>query len=228
MELRDIHQYYDKAAPYYDILTDIVFKYGLGLEKYRSKMVDMLGDIKGAKVLDIGCGTGRNFPLLVDKVGKSGLIIGLDYSEGMLARADRLIRKNGWENVKVIRGDAATLDNVDPPFDAVVSAWCLGIVYDLNAALQRALGVLKPGGSIALMDFQVARPEYGPMRWFFPVYSRLLQWVGIDTAEDLDNEHVKTKWNRGQAFLESHLVDVYKEFYLYDSGFLMKGKLPKP
>ena len=68
MKLDEVSENYDGAARYYDRLTDIVFGRIPKLEKYRSHTINLLGDISGATVLDVGCGTGRNFPLLVERV----------------------------------------------------------------------------------------------------------------------------------------------------------------
>ena len=132
MKLSEVSKNYDGAARYYDRLTDIVFGRILRLERYRSHTIDLLGNLDGATVLDIGCGTGRNFPLLVEKVGEHGKIIGVDYSEGMLEQARKRIQAEGWKNIKLVRDDAAHLDGVSGPVDAVTAMWCLGIVHDLG------------------------------------------------------------------------------------------------
>lgn len=49
----------------------------------------------------------------------------------------------------------------DELVDALVSVWCYGIVYDFEAALRRAVEVVRPGGHLAVMDFAAARAEHG-------------------------------------------------------------------
>ena len=155
MKLDEVSENYDGAARYYDRLTDIVFGRILKLEKYRSHTINLLGDISGATVLDVGCGTGRNFPLLVERVGKQGKIIGVDYSEGMLEQAQRRIRTEGWRNIELICDDAARLDRVTELVDAVTAIWCLGIVYDLEAALNRIAELMRSGARCAIMDLSL-------------------------------------------------------------------------
>lgn len=227
MQLEDVARNYDRASRYYDRLTDIVFGHILGLEKYRSRTIELLGDVDGATVLDVGCGTGRNFAHLVPRVGERGRVVGLDFAEGMLEQARWRVERMGWQNVSLVQGDAVTLEGVPEPFGAVTSAWCYGIVYDLEAALRRALDVLMPGGRIAIMDFDRARPERGPLRWLYPGYSRLLQWAGIDTAEDLDDARLQAKWRRGRDVLRSRLSDVHEERYLSGTGIILAGTLPE-
>ncbi|TBW49386.1 methyltransferase domain-containing protein [Marinobacter halodurans] len=229
MQLEEISDHYDKASRYYDALTGFIFQRLLGIEKrYRQRSVSLLGSIDGAHVLDIGCGTGRNFPYLVSALGEAGSLVGVEPSFGMLAKARDRARRNGWSQVVLTPGDAARLRGIEPPFDAVISTWCLGIVYDLQAALERAVAVLRPGGRLVILDFQGSRPERGLLRYLYPVYSRLLQVTGIDTAEDLDHDRLKAKWTRGRAFLESRLDDYHQEEYLGGLGILISGTKPYP
>ena len=224
MKLDAVASNYDQAAGYYDKLTGFVFQTLLRKEKkYRRKTVDHLGDITGKRVLDIGCGTGRNFPYLVPAVGVRGEIVGLDYSQGMLDQARQLVSHRHWHNVTLIRGDAAEIATGNELFDAAISTWCLGIVHDLDAALNQAISRVKPGGRIAIMDFQGAKPEHGPLRWFYPFYSYLLRQAGIDSREDVDDARLRAKWEQGRKLLESRLTDIVMETYLQGLGFVLAG-----
>ena len=226
MKLNEVTQNYDGAARYYDRLTDIVFGRVLGLERYRGHTIDLLGNLDGATVLDVGCGTGRNFPLLTERVGERGKIVGVDYSEGMLEQARRRIKSKGWRNVVLIQGDAVRLDGVSEPVDAVTSMWCLGIVYDLEAALGRAVDLLRPGGSLSIMDFGQSRPDSGLLRWLFPLYSIALRAAGIDSTEDLDNARLEAKWARGKDVLKARLGSLKEEHYLNGAGLIIAGRKP--
>lgn len=226
MQLSEVSRNYDSAARYYDRLTDIAFGHILKLEKYRSHTIDLLGDLDGAIVLDVGCGTGRNFPLLVERVGVRGKIIGVDYSEGMLEQAHRRIQAAGWSNIDLIRDDAASLDAVSGPFDAVTAIWCLGIVYDPEAALNQIVDRMRPGGSLSIMDFGKSRPDHGLLRWLFPLYSIALRRAGIDSAEDLDNAKLKEKWERGKDVLKTRLGSFNEEYYLSGAGLIIAARKP--
>jgi ubiquinone/menaquinone biosynthesis C-methylase UbiE len=145
----------------------------------------------------------------------------------MLAQARKRVAAQGWRNVEVMRGDAATLQGVPGKVDAVVSIWCLGIVHDLEGALHRALDVLRPGGRIAIMDFQHARPDRGPLRWLYPLYSVALQRAGIDSAEDLDDAKLHAKWEQGRRVLRARLRDVSEDTCLRGTGLIMAGAKPQ-
>lgn len=223
MKLDDVTQNYNRAARHYDRLADIVFGTLLGLEEYREWSVDQLGDVEGKTVLDVGCGTGRNLPLLVPRVGPRGRVVALDYSSGMLEQARRLVDEHGWSNVQLLQGDAAKLAGVPDPLDATISVWCLGIVHDLDAALRRMVEVLKAGGRLVIMDFAGARPERGPLRWLYPAYSALLRRTGIDSAEDLDDARLRARWRRGRELLDTLLENTRERRYLADTGFILSG-----
>ena len=75
---------YDRAAAWYDVLAGEPF-YRVG----REQAISAMHLRKGSRVLDIGCGTGLNFPLLLDAVGSEGTVVGVDLSHGMLEVADR-------------------------------------------------------------------------------------------------------------------------------------------
>src|SRR3989304_1966843 len=92
-----IEQIYQKWAKVYDWLTPI---YLLGNEKrLRRETIDSLHLRAGQTVLDIACGTGRNFPLILEKVGPTGRLVGVDYTSAMLARARERVKREGWLNV---------------------------------------------------------------------------------------------------------------------------------
>jgi ubiquinone/menaquinone biosynthesis C-methylase UbiE len=226
MELEQVTYNYDRAASWYDAGADWIFSRLLGIERYRETTIGLLGDLEGATVLDVGCGTGRNFPLLAPRVGPRGRVIGIDYSEGMLGRARARIDGGGWRNVEVRRGDAVKLDVISEPVDAVVSVWCLGIVHDLEAALHRAIDVLRPGGRIAIMDFGRSRPDRGVLHWLYPFYALLLRRSGIDSPEDLDDSRLRARWERGRDFLRARLDRYEERTYLQGSGLILSGARP--
>lgn len=227
MKLEEISTHYDRAASRYDWLTELVFGRLLRIERYRQLTMGLLGELDGATVLDIGCGTGRNFAGLVTRVGMHGHVIGLDYSQGMLAQARRRIARHGWQNVSLVRSDAVKLSGITQAVDAVIAVWCYGIVYDLQAALHRALDVLRPGGRIAILDFARTRPDQGPLRRLYPVYAYLLRVAGIDTREDLDDARLQARWTKGRQYLQGQLDEWYESHYLGQLGTVYAGRKPQ-
>lgn len=226
MKLQDVERNYDHLASRYDLWNRWVSQPLLRIEALRQKTVSRLSLADGGSVLDIGCGTGLNFPYLVQGVGFNGRIIGLDYSPGMLSQARHRVDEAAWPGVRLVRGDAATLAGVGGPFDAVLSTWALGIVDDLPAALGRAVDVLKPGGRLAILDFHRTRPERGIGRLLNPLTHFALRFIGADSPEDLDDERLAARWSQGKALLRERLSGVQEEAYFGGSGFLLWGQRP--
>lgn len=119
--------------------------------RIRQDAADALDLSTGARVLEIGCGTGRNFPYLQELVGRSGEVVGVDYTPEMLGAAQRLVDRRGWENVTLIEADATTLQ-LDDRFDAVLAVMSLSAMPHWTAALRRFPDLVRPGGRIVVAD----------------------------------------------------------------------------
>jgi ubiquinone/menaquinone biosynthesis C-methylase UbiE len=218
---------YDRAARVYDRLADLFFERVLDVERHRDDLISMLGDLDGALVLDVGCGTGRNFPALVEAIGPRGRLVGIDCSVGMLEQASRRIREAGWKNVELVCDDAAALATVAEPVDALVSAWCYGEVLPLEPALDRAIDVIRPGGRFAVMSFVEPRPAQGRLRWLHPLYRFASLCTSIDTDEFLDSRKVQAKWNGAIDFLCGRLDDLCVERYANEALLAVSGRVPR-
>ncbi|MFG2090479.1 class I SAM-dependent methyltransferase [Spirillospora sp. NPDC048824] len=101
-----------------------------------------------ATVLDVACGPGNVTRALAEGVGRGGLVVGLDTSQTMLARA---VEDTADGDVCYVRGDAVDLPFRDGTFDAVC---CFGALYlfdDPWTALDGMTRVLKPGGRLIIL-----------------------------------------------------------------------------
>lgn len=78
---QEIVDAYRQRAPIYDLavrLFDIFAWFGFNISGWRTQAVSGLGLKAGDTVVDIGCGTGLNFPLLYRAVGQQGMIMGVE------------------------------------------------------------------------------------------------------------------------------------------------------
>src|SRR5512139_943761 len=106
----------------YDRLAGLIpfFEWLLFLPRgLRKKTVDRLELRAGGRVLEVGCGTGRNFRSLCEAVGPSGRVYGVDLSMGMLRQLESQRRRYGWNNVRLTQGDAADF-RASEPLDGVL------------------------------------------------------------------------------------------------------------
>lgn len=104
----------------------------------------------GARILDIGCGTGLLLAELAGAVGPSGHVTGLDPSPDMLAAARAECR--GLGNVDIVEGSAASLPFEDASLDGIVSIQVFEYFDDPAPALAECARVLKPGGRLVIGD----------------------------------------------------------------------------
>jgi ubiquinone/menaquinone biosynthesis C-methylase UbiE len=111
----------------------------------------LLGLSEGNVVLDVACGTGAFSRAFASTVGRGGLVVGVDASATMLARAATELGKRGHGNVALVRADASALPFEDSGFDAVCCFAALHLFADPMRALDQMARVLTPGGRIAIM-----------------------------------------------------------------------------
>ena len=148
--------WYDFISPLYDVGS-------AGSGGARRQAVVQLRLRPGDTVLDLACGTGLNFPYVREGIGEQGLLIGLDYSQGMLAKARKKAQRRGWENVRLIQADAGTLSadllkekaGVER-VDKLICTLGLTVIPEWELAFERAWALLKADGRCAVMDWHVA------------------------------------------------------------------------
>jgi demethylmenaquinone methyltransferase/2-methoxy-6-polyprenyl-1,4-benzoquinol methylase len=168
---------YDRVARLYSTLEPLY----LIFPPARRRAVVALGLKPGDVVLEIGAGTGRNFPYLIDAIGPTGTVIGIDASEGMLAEAEKLVRRRGWSNVRLVRDDAAKLE-LDGDVDAVLFSLSYSAIPEPRPALARAWERLRPGGRVVVMDLGLT--EGGFARLLDPIGRILVKLAPGDAYSD--------------------------------------------
>jgi ubiquinone/menaquinone biosynthesis C-methylase UbiE len=131
---------YGRDAATYDSHTG-------SFERYRRQIVKELPLRRGDVVIDAGCGTGLCFPLLRERVGAEGTIIGVDAAPDMLAIAADRVAAAGWSNVVLVEApveDAELPDRVDHALFCAVHD-----VMQSGRALDHVLARVRPGGMVA-------------------------------------------------------------------------------
>lgn len=121
---------------------------GPGMRGEHLIALEMLALAGGEQVLDVGCGPG-NFTRSFARAAVDGLVVGLDASKTMLARA---VQETDAYNIAYLRGDACALPFRDASFDAVCCFAALYLIERPMRALDEIARVLAPGGRIALLS----------------------------------------------------------------------------
>lgn len=121
-------------------------------------------DLKGARILDLGCGTGRDVYALSQLVGPEGEVVGVDMTDEQLAIAKQYqsyhAEQFGFDNVRFIKGYIEKLTELDlapGSFDVIVSNCVINLSPDKSAVMQGIYDLLKPGGEFYFSDVYADR-----------------------------------------------------------------------
>jgi SAM-dependent methyltransferase len=117
--------------------------------------------LQGARILDLGSGSGRDCYLLAQLVGENGSVVGVDMTEEQLEVANTHLEwhreRFGYtsSNVEFKMGHIERLDELgmeDSSFDIIVSNCVINLSPDKEAVLREAYRLLKPGGELYFSD----------------------------------------------------------------------------
>ena len=180
---KKVREMFTQIAPRYDLLNHLL---SFELDRlWRGRAAKRFKDILSrpdAVVLDLCCGTG-DLALALRNSGKAR-ILGADFAHTMLMRArmkSELVPSHSGlparEPIPLFEADALRLPFADASFDLVASAFGFRNLANYEAGLREIYRVLKPGGTIAILEFM--EPLEGLLgnlyRWYF---TRVLPRVG--------------------------------------------------
>jgi SAM-dependent methyltransferase len=180
-------------------------------DRWRRQLVDALLLRPGDTVLDVGCGTGLCFPLLLDRIGPGGVIIGLDPAPEMLALAQAKVDAHGWGGIHLIGQSAEEAD-----IPRLADAALFSAVHDVlqsPAALDNVFAHLRPGATVA------AAGGKWPPPWQLPLslYIRSLHASYIRDFAGFD---------RPWRLLERRLDGFHVTEVALGSGYVVTGCVP--
>jgi ubiquinone/menaquinone biosynthesis C-methylase UbiE len=202
----DARRRYAELAATYDRRLDQRF-----VTRMRVAAVRRLKLQPGNRVLDVGCGTGANFPYLARAVGSEGRVTGVELSDEMAAIARARAAEAGWDNVEVIVSEAATA-----PLPTPVDGALFFLTHDLvrsRAAVEHVIRACRPGARVVAFG-----PKTAP-RWNWPLNAaiRRIAKAYVTTFEGFD-----MPWSH----LEHALEDFTVRTLPLGGAYLGHGRVP--
>ena len=181
-----VNALFDESAEHYDCACDIM-SLGSG-QRYRREALERAGLRPGMRVLDVGTGTGLVAREIVNILGSSDGVVGLDPSWRMMLAGRRR------SNIRLVRGVGERLPFPDRHFDFVTMGYALRHVPDLDVTFEEYYRVLKPGGRLLLLE--ITRPTsavgYALARLYF---GRLVPFVTrLRTGSTIAAELMRFYW----------------------------------
>jgi ArsR family transcriptional regulator len=154
LKSKDVQAFFERVAGDWDTMR---------LAYYDERVIERMAAVSGAvgdmAVADIGTGTGFVAAGIAPKVGR---VLAVDNSPAMLEVARKNLAELGIANVELLEGDIVALPLKSASVDAAFANMVLHHAEDPGVMLQEMVRVVKPGGTVAIVD-EVDHP-YGWMR----------------------------------------------------------------
>lgn len=209
----EIHDIYQKRAAIYELAVYGCYLLGFPIGRYRRLAIQALDPAPGHTIVEIGCGTGMNFPLLQAKVGPTGKILGVDISEAMLERAKKRIDEAGWKNVDLVLASAADY-RFPERVDGILATGVLTYEPDYDKVIERGTKALITGRRWVVFDYKM------PTGWFrhlVPLFVWIFSSFGI-SMELVE----RAPWQSIKRHLRNPRIE---EFY-FGLLFIASGEAP--
>ena len=181
------------------------------IKSLRQKAVQLLQLKMGDRVLDAGCGPGGSFPYLVDAVGPSGEVVGIEISPEIAINGKRRTEKNRWSNVQVMLADARAVE-LKGKFDGLLM-FAAADVYASSQALANLFRYLKDDARVVAFGAKLSHRSLGKV---FNLLFRSLWKLSFSSTPALNHE----PW----APLKNRVDELHVEEYFFGCMFLAWGK----
>jgi demethylmenaquinone methyltransferase/2-methoxy-6-polyprenyl-1,4-benzoquinol methylase len=206
----------DLSPPYARFLSPLVrpfpdFDFSF-IKPVRKKAVELLELKAGDRAIDAGCGSGGSFPYLVEAVGPTGSVSGIEIDHGTCVNTRRRIARNKWENVELIEAPAQEA-KLAGSFDGLLM-FAAPDVYASKAALGNIFPHLRPGARVAFFGAKISDRRSG---WLLNGLLRKVFTAASPKSPGLD----QTPWRLMEPLLE----DIKIKEYFFGWMFLASGRV---
>jgi len=154
------------------------------------RLLDDIGEGRGDRVLDVGCGAIGWLRLLSEWVGPDGEVVGTDIDDAMLAAARQFVDSEGLGNVVLMKDDLFASKLESSSFDLVHARFQIAPLGRGPDQIANHVQLLRPGGTVALEEWDVSSWNFNP-----PVRAldSLVELIGQSFAQSGGDMHVGRK-----------------------------------
>lgn len=152
------------------------------VENSYSSLLNLLKE--GMSVLDVGCGSGSITAGVAERVGANGRVVGIDFSEHLIAQAQK-----NHEHLTNLSFEVADINSyrTEEKFDLVIAARTLQWVNNPKEVVEQMLNLVKHGGMISILDYNHTKIDWTPLppQSMLDFYEAFLNWrkdAGYDNA----------------------------------------------
>jgi len=223
---------FDGLPARYDLLEELL-SFGQN-HRWRSAMVSAVAESRPRRVLDVATGTAGVALMLARRTGAE--VTGVDLTEQMLRRGRDRVVEAGDRRVRLAVARAEQLPFPDATFDALTFTYLLRYVADPVATLRELARVVKPGGTVASLEFGVPPAPVWLPAW--RLYTRVVlpgagfltggrEWarVGRFLGPSIEAHYRRYPVERHVAmWREAGLVDVRTRAMSLGGGLVMRGR----
>jgi demethylmenaquinone methyltransferase/2-methoxy-6-polyprenyl-1,4-benzoquinol methylase len=232
---RVAHDLFDALPDRYDLLAEVL-SFGQN-RRWRRAMCDRVVSTRPALVLDVASGTAGVAIQLARRTPAQ--VVGIDLTEQMLRRGQANVASSGLDaRVSLTVGRAEQLPFRDATFDALTFTYLLRYVADPQATLEELARVVKPGATVANLEFLVPHSRFWRAWWW--LYTRFVlpaggwltggrEWWGVGRflGPSISNHYraYPLRWHV-DAWEKAGLVDVGVRTMSLGGGLVMWGTKP--